>query len=391
MNARPCITAAVSTGSAVVAPSSQIATPLPNVVVSARNATPSHTYAVHESVRERMPRRRRTKICVSRATRPRPKKASSALRTGAGHAGRIASACARYTCPPTPTSRIISTKTSPASVRRFMSRRRVAAGRQAPAAASWPDGARRPPLPRLRDRPLHRRAGRARAREAPGGRAGARHRRHPHLHPLRRSRRDRRVAGAGPRLSVDLRRGGHLRDDAGAGRLPRRGPRASRRHRPHHRDGRARRVPARRSRRRGRGRAGRRAGDRDLRDPRLQAADARRRRPHRPRRPLRRSHAARRDLHRAAGAAGPQRRSVGRPQSLPDVVARDPDLGPLAGRLRRDALARPRPRRATDGLLRRARVFDGGDALVRASQPRRRRTTCTSRTRSPPASCSRGR
>ncbi len=85
-------------------------------------------------------------------------------------------------------------------------------------------------------------------------------------------------------------------------------------------------------------------------------------------------------------------RPVGRAEPLQDVVAGDPDLGPLAGGLRRDARARlagaASPSRPCFGGL----VSSTAVTLsLRAAQPRGGRARRARAARSPRASCSRGR
>ncbi len=154
------------------------------------------------------------------------------------------------------------------------------------------------------------------------------------------------------------------------GRLPPRVGRGPRLGRPHHRDHRHRRLPAglvdhdgvpeprHRPRGRDRGRAG------------LQAAAARAGRETRVGRCVRGAAAAAGHVHRAAAAAQRGARSVGRVEPVQDLAAGAADRRPLAGRLRGNPLARHRPRRGAHRFHRRPGVVDGGDAVVRETQPR---------------------
>ncbi len=108
------------------------------------------------------------------------------------------------------------------------------------------------------------------------------------------------------------------------------------------------------------------------------------------RRHLRGAEAADRELHRAAAAAEPRRRSLGRAESLHAVVAGDPHLGPVAGRLCRGQAARRGARHRAHRLCRRAGVVDRGQPQLRAPEPHRPGTEWP-RMRSPPASWPRGR
>ncbi len=250
--------------------------------------------------------------------------------------------------------------------------------------------AARSAAPRLRDRALPRRAGRNRTREEAGRRPGSRHRRSAHLHALRRSGCGGRVALHATRDAVDLLRHWRVRRGAAGRGLSDLVAPAPGRRRAHHRGGCDRRVPAGRPHHFRPPGPRRRARYRDRRDARIQAAAARAGRAHRTRRPLRRPDTADRHLHRAAGAARSHARSVGRAESVSDVVARDPDLGPVAGRIRRDALARRGTRYPADGSVRRARVVDCGHTELRAAQSRIRCRSGRSPTRSRPVSCSPG-
>ena len=130
--------------------------------------------------------------------------------------------------------------------------------------------------------------------------------------------------------------------------------------RPHHRARGARGLPARRDDDAGPPRSGDRARRGDGRRAGLQAAAARARREARLGRRLCRGPAADRHLHHPAVAARPRARSVAGAQSLQALAAGDPDLQPVARRLRGDPLAR---RRAGHG---------GDRASPAASSPRPR-------------------
>ena len=139
--------------------------------------------------------------------------------------------------------------------------------------------------------------------------------------------------------------------------------------RPHHRDRRGGGLPARRDDHARPARAGDRPRRRDRGGARLQAAPARPGGEARLGRRLCRRAAADRELHRPAAVAGPDPGPVGRAQPLQALAAGDPDLEPLAGRLRRDALARRGPRHGAHRHHRRAGVVDRGDPVVRAPRP----------------------
>ncbi|MBM3962949.1 MAG: DUF4010 domain-containing protein [Planctomycetes bacterium] len=103
---------------------------------------------------------------------------------------------------------------------------------------------------------------------------------------------------------------------------------------------------------------------------RLQAAAAPDRRPARLGGRAGRHAAPAGDVHRAAAVARPRHRSLRRDQTVQAVAAGAADLGHVARRLHRDALARPRPRHCRDRGERRAGEFDGDDARLRQAEPR---------------------
>ena len=191
-----------------------------------------------------------------------------------------------------------------------------------------------------RRRPPHRRPRRHRAREEEERVGGPRHRRGPHLHPLRPERR-----GGGVALEAARQRAGSSRcpssgvDRPGRRRLPRPGPGQAPLPRPHHRGRGDHRVPPRRGlhRRPRRDRPRPRGGG--LRRPRLQAAPARPRGPARLRRHRGGGQAPRGDLHRPAAPAPRGDRPLGGDRALLAVAPRHPDRRALAHRLR----GHPRP------------------------------------------------